>query len=294
FKEATSQRDNLVASIARLQAEAAHKEQIVFPEQIQVNRPDLIETETQLFASRRESVEGRIAHLEKSLAIKTKELEITRPLAADGIVSQIELLRLENAENDIQGQIIKARTDYLNQVLTERNELNARLEQINETLRAYRDKITRSTLRSPVRGIVNKVHFSTPGSVIRPSEPIIEIVPVDDTLLVEARISPADIAFIGQDQKATVKLTAYDFSIYGGLEGTVEQISADTFEDERGESYYEIKVRTGGRSLRNNESELEIMPGMTVEVDIKTGKKTILEYLLKPLLRAKMNSFSER
>ena len=133
------------------------------------------------------------------------------------------------------------------------------------------------------------------GGVLLPGAPIMEIVPIEDSLLVEAKISPSDIAFVKLEQEATVKLTAYDYSIYGGLEGEVARISADTFlNEEDGQSYYQILIQTGERSLKTTTERFEILPGMVAQVDIKTGKKSVLDYLLKPLVRAKMNAFTER
>ncbi len=136
--------------------------------------------------------------------------------------------------------------------------------------------------------------INTLGGVVQPGESIMEIVPLDDTLLVEAQIKPSDIAFLHPDQKAMVKITAYDFSIYGGLEGTVENISADTIEDERGENYYLVKVRTKTNAMEYHGEKLPIIPGMTAQVDVLTGKKSVLDYLLKPILKAKQNALRER
>ncbi len=294
FRESKAGYENLLAKVARLNAEASNSESIDFPATILENRKDLVESETTLFKTRRANLLSNEEYLSRSLELKRRELDITKPLAETGVVSQVELLRLETAVNDLEGELLKKRADYMNEVMANRNESSSKLEQIEETIHAYEDKVKRATLRSPVYGTINKIHINTKGGVIQPGAPIVEIVPLDGSLLVEANINPSDIAFIRPKQQATVKLTAYDFSIYGGLDGTVEQISADTFTNEQGESFYQIKVRTGDRSLRTNEEELSIIPGMVVEVDILTGKKSILDYLLKPLLRAKMNAFSER
>ena len=294
YRENKAGYDNLLAKVARLNAEASESETIDFPQIILDNRQDLVKSETTLFNTRRTSLIRNEEYLSKSLELKRSELDITQPLAETGVVSRVELLRLETAVNDLEGKLLKIRADYMNEVMAQRNETSSKLEQLEESIGAYEDKVKRATIRSPVYGTINKVHINTIGGVIQPGAPIVEIVPLEGSLLVEANINPSDIAFIRPKQKATVKLTAYDFSIYGGLDGTVEQISADTFTNEQGESFYQIKVRTGDRSLRNNDEELSIIPGMVVEVDILTGKKSILDYLLKPLLRARMNAFSER
>ncbi len=295
FQESIVERDNLMAKIARLDAESTGLANIHFPEALIESCPELVASEQLLFDTRREKITSSQSRLNKSLDLKKEELAITRPLAESGVVSQVELLRLKTMVNDLEGQIEKEKSEYLNEVVSQNNEYKTSLSQIQQTILAYEDKIARSSIRAPVSGIVNKVHIKTLGGVLQPGAPIVEIVPAEDTLLAEAKISPSDIAFVKLGQEATVKLTAYDYSIYGGLEGVVEQISADTFlKEEDGQSYYRILIRTGERSLKTTGQSFEILPGMIAQVDIKIGKKSILDYMLKPLLRAKMNAFTER
>lgn len=292
--ESTAQRDNLMATIARLEAESQGAESIEFPDHILQTRPDLVQTATSLFTSRRTNLKGSVKHLTKSLELKQKELDITIPLAEKGIVSQVELLRLQSMVNDTSSELERIQSDYTKEVLSKRNEAKAKLEQVQQSIYAFEDKIRRTTVTSPVNGTINKVNFNTVGGVIRSGEPIIEIVPHESDLVVEANILPSDIGFIHPGQEVTVKITAYDFSIYGGLKGVVEQISADTFTDERGDSFYTIRVRTGDRSLQTSGQEFKVIPGMQAEVNILTGSKTVLDYIFKPLLRAKMNALTER
>ncbi|MBK1878559.1 HlyD family type I secretion periplasmic adaptor subunit [Pelagicoccus mobilis] len=294
MSESSAQRDNLMASIARLEAEAAAQETIEFPQHIAEHRQDLVQSESKLFQSRRENLKSSVEHLTKSLEFKRKELDMTRPLAAKGIVSQVELLRLESVVNDTESELARIQSEYTKEVLTSRNDAKGKLEQVLQNIIAFEDKIRRTNIQSPVTGTINKVNFKTLGGVIRSGEPIIEIVPNESDLIVEANVAPKDIGFIHPGQEATVKLTAYDFSIYGGLKGVVEHISADTLTDERGDSFYTIRVRTSERTLSTSEQSLKIIPGMQVEVDILTGEKTILDYIFKPLLRAKMNALTER
>ena len=295
YRESLVERDYLVAKIARLDAESSGLAGIRFPEALIESCPELVASEQLLFDTRREKITSSQSRLRKSLDLKRKELDITRPLAESGVVSQVELLRLETMVNDLEGQIEREKSEYLNEVVSQNNEYKTSLSQIEQTILAYEDKIARVNIKAPVSGIVNKVHIKTLGGVLQPGAPIVEIVPAEDTLLIEAKISPSDIAFVKLDQEATVKLTAYDYSIYGGLEGFVERISADTFlNEEDGHSYYHILIRTGERSLKTTDQTFETLPGMIAQVDIKTGKKSILDYMLKPLLRAKMNAFTER
>ena len=184
---------------------------------------------------------------------------------------------------------------FRSEARAELSSIRAELSVIEESLRGAEDRVVRTDVRSPVAGIVNTVHITTVGGVVQPGAPLIEIVPIEDTLLVEARIRPSDVAFLHPGQTATVKITAYDFSIYGGLEGTIERISADTTTDEQtGESFYRVIVRTDRNYLGDEANPLPIIPGMVTSVDILTGEKTVLEYLLKPLIKARTEALRER
>jgi membrane fusion protein, adhesin transport system len=180
---------------------------------------------------------------------------------------------------------------FRNEARRELSELLGTLAALNESTVALADRVDKTSVRSPVRGTVQRLLANTVGGVIQPGRDILEIVPLDDALLLEARILPKDIAFIRPGQEAVVKFTAYDFAVYGGLSGKVENISPDTVVDERGNAYYVIRVRTDRPAFSE---QLPILPGMTAEVDILTGNKTVLSYLLKPILRAKSIALSER
>jgi len=295
YRESLIERDNLVAKIARLDAESQELEDVRFPEYLEQSNADLVTSETLLFQTRRNQINTNQERLQKSLDLKSRELAITKPLAESGVVSQVELLRLETMVNDLEGQLEREKSEYLNEVVSQNNEYKTKLSQIEQSILAFEDRVSRTEIKAPLSGIVNKIHVKTLGGVLQPGAPIMEIVPIEDNLLVEAKISPSDIAFVKLEQEATVKLTAYDYSIYGGLEGKVARISADTFlNEEDGQSYYHILIRTGERSLKTTTETFEILPGMVAQVDIKTGKKSVLDYLLKPLMRAKMNAFTER
>lgn len=260
-------------------------------------------------------MEGRRKQLRASLRLAQKKRDITKPLVEKKIHSELDYLaleqkvqelrgdinalnlgipRAETAAQEALGRIEQRKAEYRAQALEEINERRQELISIRETLAAGGDRVTRTDVRSPVRGIVKSIYINTLGGVVKPGESIMEVVPLDDTLLVEAEIKPADIAFLHPGQKAQVKITAYDFSIYGGLEGTVEHISADTIENERGESFYLVKVRTKQNAMEYHGEKLPIIPGMTTQVDVLTGKKSVLDYLLKPILKAKQNALRER
>jgi adhesin transport system membrane fusion protein len=202
--------------------------------------------------------------------------------------------RTQQAAQEIKERQAQRLAEYKAMALEEMNKHEFELESITHTLSAGQDRVTRTDVRSPVRGTVKQVILNTVGGVVKPGEAILEIVPLDDTLLIEANIKPADIAFLHPGQKAMIKITAYDFSIYGGLEGSLEQISADTIENQKGESFYKVKLRTKNNSLTYRNEQLPIIPGMTASVDILTGKKSVLDYLLKPILKAKQNALRER
>jgi adhesin transport system membrane fusion protein len=203
--------------------------------------------------------------------------------------------RLESAITEAERQIEEQVLTFRQNARAELNQKAAELAVTTETMKSATDKVARSDLRAPVDGIVNRLHVTTVGGVVKAGEDLVEIVPLEDTLLVEARVRPADIAFIHPNQDAVVKITAYDFSIYGGLPGKVERISADTvFDEESRERFYTVTVRTDKASLGKGNVDLPIIPGMVASVDILTGKKSVLDYLLKPILKARYEALRER
>jgi adhesin transport system membrane fusion protein len=206
----------------------------------------------------------------------------------------VSIPRAEAAASEAEHRIALRRAELDAALMDEMNKRSIELASLRESLSAGSDRVTRTELRSPVRGTVKQIYINTVGGVVKPGESIMEIVPLNDTLLVEARVRPQDVAFLHPGQKAMVKVSAYDFSIYGGLDGVLEQISADTIEDKRGEFYYLVKVRTPRTAIEHNGESLPIMPGMMTTVDILTGKKTVLDYLLKPILKAKQNALREK
>ena len=257
---------------------------------------------------------GKADNLRKNLKLAEEELEIYRSLQNKDLVSKVELIALEKELNNIEGQLFEAEIKaqqietLKTEALNERDSSNLSMrnkaqEKLNSTLAEIEileqsevvalDRVDRTLIRSPVNGIVQRVLANTISSVIQPGEDLIEIVPIDDALLIEAKIRPVDIGFLSPGQDVVVKFSAYDYAIYGGLKGNLEYISADTVVD-RDESYYLIKVRTDVNYIELEKERLEIIPGMTASVNIITGKKTVLDYLLKPVLRAKHNSMHER
>ncbi|MHA1108723.1 MAG: HlyD family type I secretion periplasmic adaptor subunit [Alphaproteobacteria bacterium] len=269
-------------------------------------------------AQRRQEIaelNSRRKQLAKTLAITREEYDISRPLVAKGVLSRVSLLRLERDMSKMEGEFNSVRLSipraqsamreaeerirgtrlaFRNQATESLNRLRSELQPLVETMIAGKDRVRRTEVRSPVRGTVKDIMMNTIGGVIRPGENIMEIVPLDDTLLIEARIRPSDIAFLRPKQAAAIKITAYDYSIYGGLDATVERISADTIEDERGERFYRVYLRTAKNVLVRDGIQLPIIPGMTASVDILTGEKSVLDYLLKPILKARERALHER
>ncbi|MCM2319902.1 HlyD family type I secretion periplasmic adaptor subunit [Pseudomonas linyingensis] len=273
--------------------------------------------EEQLIQRRQELREyaSKQGQFRNSLTLLRQEIRMSEPLVAEGAASEVELLRLRRAEVEARGQleatalaipraeaaiaeverkIGETRARFRSEALTQLNEMQTELSKVQSTGKALEDRVKRTLVTSPVRGIVKQVLVNTIGGVIQPGSDLVEIVPLDDTLLVEARIRPQDIAFLHPGQAATVKFTAYDYTIYGGLKGKLEQIGADTVTDEDGNSFYVIKLRTEKSHLGSAEDPLLIIPGMVASVDILTGEKSILSYLLKPILRARAEALRER
>lgn len=260
-------------------------------------------------------LETRLTQLERSYELAADELEITEPLAAKRVVSKVDLLQLKRQVNDLQGALESARLSLPRLELAQR-EAHRRIEErflnfqaevqrelttvqteaaaLAEVVAADSDRVNRTDVRSPVRGTIKSLLINTIGGVIQPGQDLVEIVPLEDTLLVEARVRPADIAFLRPDQPAVVKVTAYDYAVYGGLDAEVESISADTITDDRGDHFFRVRVRTASSNLHRSGEPLPIIPGMTTQVDILTGQKTVMDYLMKPILRIRNEAFRER
>ena len=262
-------------------------------------------------------LKSRLDYQQRNYALLKKEVEMTRAMVSKGAASDMELLRAQRQLTELSGQIADSRiaipkiaaaldgaahrieeekSKQRSEILNELNSIRTEMEGRKEKLPALEDQMDRTSVRSPVDGTVKRVFVTTIGEAVGPGKEMLEIVPKEDTLLVEARIPPRDIAFLHPGQAANVKITAYDFSIYGSMAGTVEHISADAITDEQQKlSYYLIKVRTGTASLTSKDGkELPIIPGMVAEVDVLTGKKTVLEYVLKPIIKTTRGALQER
>lgn len=333
LRENQSQYLALLAKGARLRA-LAEGSRFVPPEEVAQQAPEIVEAERALYESRRAELDATIGvarqqstqrsqelvsmrarreQAAQSYTLTARELEMTRPLVRTGAVSDVELLRLERDVARYRGERDSANSDiprlesaiseanrkiqeieltFRNVARSELSEVNAKLSTLSEGSAALEDRVKQTEIRSPVNGTVKQLKVNTVGGVVQPGKDVIELVPSDDALLLEAKVLPRDIAFLRPGQKALVKFTAYDFAVYGGLEATLEQIGADSVVDEKGNAYFVVRVRTLSNTI--GQQKLPIIPGMVAEVDILTGKKTVLSYLLKPILRAKAKALTER
>lgn len=256
------------------------------------------------------------ARLKRGADLANERLGLIKPLADKGLVAQTEYLAVQTEVSDLQGQleamvetiarleaalseaqlqVAQAGLQFRQDVLAEMTLRKAELASSSQQLRGAADRVSRTDIRSPVDGVVNSVDVTTIGAVVAAGTRLLDIVPVSDKLVVEARLKPADVAFVVPGQKARIKATAYDFSIYGGIEGTVTNVSADSIVDpELRETYYLVQIESPTTTITHNGKELPVLPGMITSVDILTGKKSVLSYLLKPINKAKQEALSER
>ena len=289
WREGQSRRLALRAAAARLQAESSGNA-LAFPPEV-ASVPDLVRNESRTYLAKRRTLEESTHALLRGVELLSREIEMTQPMAERGLVAEVDLLRMRRQLNDLQMQIAERRNRYRAEAAAELTRVSSELEQVTGLLGARLDQVERTIVRAPVRGTVTNIRVTTIGGVIQPGQDIMSIVPLDDQLLVEAKIAPHEVAFLRPGLPATVKLSAYDYSTYGTLSGEVELVSADTLQEEEqrstAENYYKVLVRTKGSTLGKPGSDLPIIPGMTGSVEIRTGDKSVLDYLLKPISRAR-------
>jgi adhesin transport system membrane fusion protein len=293
FREAREKYLALLAMAARLKAEA-NDMPLQFPDELK-DEDMLIKQETQAYKARKRALNESLAAMDSSLAAMAREISLTAPLVKDGVMSEVELLRLRRQHADMQGQRAERKNRYITDANNELTRVSSELAQTKENASAREDAFLHATIKAPMRGVVKNVQVTTVGGVIQAGQPILEIVPTEDEMLVEAYVKPSEVAFLHVGQKAVVKLTSYDFNKYGGLDGELEHLSPDTLKDERqqrkpgaspadmDEGYYRILVRIKDNNLVRNGKKIELTPGMIATVEIRTGQKTVLEYLFRPL-----------
>jgi len=311
FGEIRERRAAMAARVARLEAETGGRDSVRFPPDLP---PNVVATEKSVFDTRSRKLSQDVGVLDQqetrlteTLQLLSREVELTRRLYAQKVVPEIEMLRLERQASELRGQLAEVQARKTNAVASFRSQADEDLAKskgdlavLDENIKSAQDKVRRTELKAPVYGIVNKINVTTIGAVVQPAAMVMEIVPLDDTLLVEGRIRPQDIAFIRPGQEAVVKLSAYDSNVYGSLKGKVERISADTIADEkpdaRGEKepFYRVMVRTDKNYLGGETNKLPIIPGMVATVEILTGQKTVLDYMIKPARMLKEEALREK
>ena len=288
LQELESQITALNATLHRLEREMEFAENLDLPAEITDADPSVAKSENQLFRARMaEFTNSTEAHSE-TIVLQEREVSMLREMSDENLVPRIDLVKAEKQLSQVASDAAAYHAEY---VLTRSEEFSAaltELKQLQTNIKTREDQLARTSLYAPVRGIVNKLLITTIGGVVAPGDAILELTPLDDELRVEARISPKDIAFVTPDMGATIKLTAYDYTIYGSFPGKVVHISADTFEDEtsrENQPYYKVLVSVEAEALEKNGEKIEIRPGMLAEAELNVGDKTVLQYLLKPLFK---------
>ncbi len=313
--EVKERRNAMAARVARLEAELKGLATPEFPDELRTSAPAAVQAETSVFNTQVKKLADDLdvlnqqeTRLTDTLALLNREVDLTRKLYDQKVVPEIEWLRLARQATDMKGQLAEVKARKGNATAAFRAQADEDLAKsrgdlavLDENIKSARDRVRRADLKSPVYGIVNKINVTTIGAVVQPGASVMEIVPLEDTLLVESRIRPQDIAFIRPDQDAVVKISAYDSNVYGHLKGKVERISADTIGDEKAgnkeekaETFYRVMVRTETNHLGTAEHPLPIIPGMVATVEILTGHKTVLDYLVKPARLLRDEALRER
>jgi len=297
FLETEARCAGLQAQVARLRAEVLNQKP-AFDAELRRQYSDFVENQSTLYQRRREALDAELRIYQESLDLVQRELEMNLPLLRTGDVSQTDILKLRRQASELRGQMTNRRNKYFQDTQAELAKAEEDLAGANQILAQRKNQVEQTNMFAPVDGVVKNVRITTKGGVVRPGEEVMQIVPLDDDLVVEAKLKPADVAFVKPGLGAQVKIDAYDYTIYGVLNGTVTYLSADTLEENlrQGEMpYYRVQIRTTGKALKNRPDELmEIQPGMTATVEIKTGVNTVLKYLTKPLVKTFSESLGER
>jgi adhesin transport system membrane fusion protein len=296
YQETRSRELALRATVARLQAEVVGSEPTFAAEN--EGYPQFRANQLALLQKRRASINEETASLRKLLELAQRELAMTAPLVNTGDVSQADVLKLERQVADLQAQITNRQNKYLQDTQADLSRAEEELAGVQQMLAQRADLLSRTELRAPMRGVVKNIRMTTIGGTLKPTEELMQIVPIENELLVEARIRPTDIAFIHTGQTASVKIDAYDYTLYGWLEGKVSYLSPDTLTEDlrQGEqAYYRMQVRADDKRFAKQAREaIQLQPGMTVTVEVKTGKNTVLRYLSKPIVRTMQEAMVEK
>lgn len=288
FREVEGQVVALKSKLHRLEQELIFAQEFTLPDQLRHFDPSVALSEEQLFQARQAEYQSRSKAFASTVSLQREEVGMLRDMSEQNLVPRLDFVSARKKLSEIEADQSAYEADYVLSRSEEYSTALTELKQLEATLEVRRDQLVRTSLNAPVRGIVNKVLITTIGGVVSPGDAILELTPLDDVLRVEARISPKDIAFVTPKMRATVKLTAYDYTIYGSFPGEVVHISADTFEDENArdrDPYYKVLIAVEAEALEKNGEKIEIRPGMLAEAELNVGDKTVLQYLLKPLFK---------
>ncbi len=295
YKEGQTKLAVLKADIVRLTAKVDGKDKLEFDSDFEKTYPVQVEEARKFFLRDKEAFDNNVALLDKQYQLLKKELNIMTPLSKQGVVSSVEILRLQRQAVSLQQAIQDKKNTEIDQAREQLNKAQGDYSVLEASIAESKDRLERSVIRSPIDGVVNQVYVTTVGEVVKPGETVCEIVPIEDELTVQAYIRPSDIGFVSVGQKAMVKVSAYDYSIYGGLDAIVETIGADAIKDKQDNSFFEVKLKTKKSYLKGKDNKkLTLIPGMTVTVSILTGEKTVLSYILKPFNKARESALQER
>jgi adhesin transport system membrane fusion protein len=286
----------LTGTLARLLAESTGRP-LVFPKEVLI-QDQIVHDETDSYVARRQALEEAVGVTRRSLGLLRRELAMAERMSAKGLMSEVEVMRLERQVNDLTLQIQERVNRFRQEASGDLVKVRTELAQIEEQMVVKQDLLTRTTLKSPVRGMIKNIRIATVGGVVAAGAPIMEILPLGPRVLIEARVKPADIGFVRVGLPVTVKLSAYDYYMYGGLKGTIEYISPDALGDEAktgapDTTFYRAMIRSDASTLRKNGQPLAVMPGMTASVEVRTGERTVMQYLLQPLVKSQ-EAFRER
>lgn len=293
FQDVAVRVASLEAIVARLNAEVFSRD-LVFPESLK-DYPDFKENQRALFQKRTAGLRDEVASLRRLLSLAQEELSALRPLRDRGEVADFEVTRLERELAQLESQLSTTQNDYFKQTQAELAQATEDLARARQLLTQRQNQLESRELTAPVKGVIKDLRVTTLGGVVPPGQAVMQVVPLEDDIRIEARVAPSDIAFIAKDQPVSVKLDAYDFTLYGALSGQVEYIGADTqAQGEDTAPFYIVRIKTTGRTLNNSGRELDVLPGMTAMVEMKTGTNSVWNYLAKPITKTLQESLSER
>jgi adhesin transport system membrane fusion protein len=298
YEENRVKYSSLKIKLICLKAEEANEDELNFSSDLAKKYPDLVENESNSFYANRKELKSKLLTINNNMQIVKRQYESFKILEQDKVISRLELVKVEKEFNTLYGQLEDEKNRYYSDVKDQISLVKTEMQSLEESSYDYKDRLDRTLIKSPVYGVIKNIHISTVGAIVKSGEVMIEIVPLDDELLVEGKILPNEIAFIAPGQEVNISISAYDPSIYGTLKGNIKHISADTIIEKdqsgRSQSFYKVIVKSHNNSIHYKGRSLPIIPGMQASIHIITGKRTVLQYIFKPLIKAKLNAFQEK